>query len=124
MRVTAIVAVLVSACAAGQTGAARTLPPRNLITAEELSTVTALDLHEAVAKLRPQWLRFRGITSVRDPSAGQVRVYQDGVRMGDLDTLRRIRVEDVRELRFLGGPDATLRWGTGHGGGVIEVITK
>ena len=62
--------------------------------------------------------------SIRDQSAGEVKVYLNGVSIGDVNQLRDIRVDNVRELRFLGAAEAQQRYGVGHGGGVIEVLTK
>jgi hypothetical protein len=51
-------------------------------------------------------------------------VYVDNVRYGDLQVLRDIPINEIRELRYWNGPDATNRWGTGVVAGVIEVIKK
>jgi hypothetical protein len=48
----------------------------------------------------------------------------NGVSAGDLNELREIRVSDVKELRFLPTAQAHARYGPGHEGGVIEVITR
>jgi len=37
--------------------------------------------------------------------------------------LREINTQDVRELRFLGAGEAQMRYGVGHAGGVIEVLS-
>jgi outer membrane cobalamin receptor len=51
-------------------------------------------------------------------------VYVDNVRFGDLETLQSIPITGIAEIRYMSGPDATTRWGTGVLGGVIEVIRK
>jgi hypothetical protein len=61
-------------------------------------------------------LRGRGTSSAK--------VFIDGVEMGDTGVLRDYRVAAIRECRFIPPTDATLRFGTGYGGGVIEVFTK
>jgi len=33
-------------------------------------------------------------------------------------------LQTVREIRFTPPSDATMRYGTGYGGGVIDVITR
>jgi len=43
---------------------------------------------------------------------------------GDLAVLQDIPLVEIAEIRFINGPDATIRWGTGVVGGVIEVIRK
>ena len=77
-----------------------------------------------VQEFRPNWLRSRGVISIHDQSAGDVRVYLNGVATGGVNRLREIRAEEVRELRHLGAAEAQQRYGLGHGGGVIEVWTR
>jgi len=77
-----------------------------------------------VQEFRPNWLRARGVISIRDQTAGQVKVYINGVSAGDVNRLREIRAEDVREFHHLGAAEAQQRYGMGHGGGVIEVLTR
>jgi hypothetical protein len=95
-----------------------------VLTAEEFEGSTAIEVMALVQEFRPNWLHVRGVISIRDQTAGNVRVYVNGVSAGEVDRLREIRVEDVRELRHLGPADAQQRYGMGHGGGVIEVWTK
>src|SRR2546427_368964 len=52
--------------------------------------------------------------SIRDQSAGEVKVYLNGVSIGDVNQLRGIRVDNVRELRFLGAAEAQQRYGVRH----------
>jgi hypothetical protein len=124
-----LAALGVAACAAasqgGQSGGRRS----NVITAEEIASVTASNAYEVVQRLRSQWLVTRGVATTRDPSvegtpSGGIVVYLDGVRMGGVEALRDISVEQIRELRFIDAKDATTRYGTGHTSGVIEVYTK
>ena len=96
----------------------------NVLKAEEFEGSTAIDLMALVQEFRPTWLHSRGVTSIHDQSAGQLRVYLNGVSAGDVNQLREIRVSDVKELRFLPGAQAHARYGVGHEGGVIEVITR
>lgn len=48
----------------------------------------------------------------------------DQARYGEMSTLRNVRLTEVREIRYLSGPEATHRYGTGHAGGVIHVALK
>ena len=95
---------------------------RNLITAEELAAAAERNVFDAVQRLRPNWLRPRGTETAL--GSVPVVVYVDGMRRGGVDALSSLRLDEVTELRFLDGPDATLRYGTNVGGGVIEVITR
>ena len=73
--------------------------------------------------LRPDWLRGRGPTSLSG-GVPEVLVYVDGQRMGGRAILTQYPVNSVREIRFHNATDATQRWGTGHAGGVIELIIR
>ena len=70
--------------------------------------------------LRPTMLRPRGTSS----SQYQVVAYMDDVKLIDLNGLSTIPSERVKEIRYINSRDATTRWGTGHGSGVILVLTK
>lgn len=91
--------------------------PRNRISRAEImergdNASTAM---EVVRRLRPAWLLARGADPV---------VYVDNVRRpGGVDALFNVPVGQIRLLEFIGAADATTRWGTGHTGGVIQVVT-
>lgn len=97
---------------------------RNLITAEEIEGINVMDAYEAVRQLRPEFLRARGSFSIRSAEGQYPVVYVGGVRYGELNQLRGIRANEVHSIRFIGAADATTRWGTGHAGGVIEVLLR
>jgi len=104
----------------------RRLSPRNqgVLEPEEFEGTTAADVLALVQEFRPNWLRGRGTTSIYDPNAGDVKVYVNGVWAGDVNRLHDFRVGEVRELRFLNAGDAQQRYGSGNGGGVIEIVLK
>lgn len=79
--------------------------------------------YEAVAMLRPAFLRARGATGSRGGGTYAV-VYLDDVRLGGLSELRSIQLAQVREIRYVGPADATTRWGTNHAGGAILVTSR
>ena len=96
----------------------------SILTEEEFASSTALDVYALVQEFRPNWLHTRGAVSIMDPTAGDLRVYLNGVKTGDVTRLREMRVSEVRELRFLNAGEAQMRYGLGNSGGVIEVWTK
>jgi hypothetical protein len=104
------------------TGAAEPTSRRDVITRAELDGSEVSNAYDAIQRLRPAWFRVRGTTSTRGSS--QIWVYVDGVRLGELERLRTIPIERIRELRHISASDATIRWGTGHSSGAIEVITR
>ena len=94
-----------------------------MLTRAELASVSANNAYEAIERLRPQWLQIRGPSSVTQPEGDWPLVYMDNVRAGDVSMLPNIPVDDIGEIRFITGSDATTRWGTGVTGGVIEIIS-
>lgn len=99
-------------------------PSHRHITNAEIEGITADNAFAVVQQLRPQWLRRRGPTSVLEPEGELPTVYVDNMRVGDLAILNSIPVSEISEIRFITGPDATTRWGTGVTAGVIEIIRK
>jgi hypothetical protein len=82
---------------------------------------------EVVQNLRPQMLIPRGAGSdASGMSAASIPIiiYMDDVRLGEPSSLVNIPATRVEEIRFLNARDATTRYGTGHGSGVIVVTTK
>lgn len=105
---------------------ARRKLPRNssVLTAEEFEGTSAVDAMALVREFRPNWLQSRGTMSIMDRTVSDILVFLNGVRAGDLIRLRELRVQELRELRFLGAAEAQARYGSGTAGGVIEVWTK
>ena len=93
---------------------------RDVLTPADAVDTGTTDLYELIQVERPQWLRDRRSVSA-DGTRQPLRVIVNGVRAAGLDVLRTIRIEQFVEARHLTGPDATTRWGTGFGGGAIEV---
>ena len=102
--------------------------------------------YEAVAALRPEWLRIRGARSLAagtDPiridgtgqgvrvtgstplisEVGTIQVYLDGTKMGGLGALSAINALIIRDIYFFDAAAATIRWGEGNPHGAILVIT-
>jgi hypothetical protein len=96
----------------------------NEITAEEITRANVLNAYEAVQKLRPAMLRPRQVSSVNGQSKGELLVYVDNNRFGNAETLRQINVASIALLRYYSASEAQMKWGSGHPGGVIEVVTR
>jgi hypothetical protein len=112
--------VLLGACAsAGQ------LPPRggaNLLLEDDIRGNSFSTVYDAVAALRPNWLRTRGPDSFRSPS--QIQVYVDNMRFGGVADLRQIPTLSAYYVQWYDGLEASARWGLGHGAGAIYVSTS
>ncbi|HEX5408572.1 MAG TPA: hypothetical protein VFW89_02250 [Gemmatimonadaceae bacterium] len=129
---TALAAVaIMAACASGgstSSGSASTSPRRDayVITAAEIANVGATDAYEAVQKLRPNFLRERGQTSLSDPASTNVtpNVYLNDTKMGDISTLRDIPTDNIVTIKYWNDKEAQSRFGVGNVSGVIQVTTK
>ncbi len=87
-----------------------------VLTGEEIASVSVATAYDAVARLRPSYLRSTG---------GQTRVvYMNTHVVGGVEALRDIPAFRVREIRYLSPREATERLGRGHEGGVIIVTTR
>lgn len=91
----------------------------NLVTRQELSTVTVDNAYDAVQRLRPNMLRARTTSA---PGANQTPVvFVDGIRKGSIEYLRSIPRGEVQEIRYLNVQDATTRYGMNVPAGVLDV---
>jgi hypothetical protein len=112
-----------------------------LITQQQIDEAGVGTALEVVQRYRPRWLRASRSGSFgtsaptsrpgmpqRDGDAVATEVYAsvflDGAPYGDLSTLSSISANAVQTMEFVSASDATTRYGTGYGGGVIEVHTR
>jgi hypothetical protein len=94
-----------------------------MITKAELEGMDELNVYEAIRRLRPTWLRYRGQATLTGPNRESLRIYMNRHYFGDAESLSDVLVRDVRELRFLDARQATLRFGTDHTVGAIIITT-
>jgi len=120
----AVVGVLLTACV-HQGAQAPTNGGHDLITAEELEGAGANTLYEAVAKLRPHFLKSRAVTAYGRPATAPLMLYVDGEKMESVDDLRHLPLLEVREVRFYEPQLANLRFARyNNAGGAIAVLLK
>lgn len=118
----ALVLLLVSGCASTE-GSERSRTA-DVISRAEIEGLDVGSAFEVVERLRPRWLRTRGVTSLRDPTSGDAWVYVDGIRFGRIDSLHQLSRDSLIEVRRISARDAQTQFGTGHQGGVILVVTR
>jgi len=111
------VLVALTACGSTQAGKPTARANRNLITAEEIATISVSDGWEVVDRLRPAFLKTHGTLT---PPV----VYLDGMPDGELESLHRIQPSSIQSIQFLDPLQATQRYGRAAGGGAILVTTK
>jgi hypothetical protein len=117
---------IVSTGCGHRTGSAEPTPvDRYVITAQELERAPELTLYDAIARLRPHFLRSRTIMASGKPESVPVHLYVDGDKMDSIDDLRRLSPTNVQEVRFYEPQKAnTIFAGANNAGGAIAVILK
>ena len=126
---TRFLAVLTSAflagCASAGTGSASSATHNaNIITRDEIATVQVTNAYDAVQRLRPQFFRSHGSTSMAPSDAGLPMVYLNRQKYGDISSLKFIDVGAIREIHYYTPAEATNRFSVGSPSGAIEVITE
>ena len=97
---------------------------RKLITEEEIASTNATTAYDVIARLRAEYLRNRGPTSLLLPSRAQAVVFLNEQLFGSIDQLKQVRSDDLAEIRFFDGPDAITKFGSQYSGGVIQLVTR
>ena len=77
----------------------------NLLTREEIETITVSNLYEAVDRLRPRWLEVRGVRSVNTGTT--IAVFLNRAYLGGIEVLKTYDVRAFPRLRYLDGPTAS-----------------
>lgn len=95
--------------------------PVDVITRDEIETITGATAFDAVAKLRPRYLLKPPSSDGHDVS---LIVYVNSVLVGGVSALRDVPLATVKRIEYFDGPHATSRWGPGHEQGALLVITE
>ncbi|NUQ21991.1 MAG: hypothetical protein HOQ09_13665 [Gemmatimonadaceae bacterium] len=121
----AALALVLAATGCVSAGASRAAKrDRYLITSDEIVRSNASNAMEAVERLRPAFLTTRGPTSIQDPSPPTPIIYLDGIRYGSTRSLATIPALGIATIQYLPPIEAGMRYGLGHEGGAILVVTK
>jgi hypothetical protein len=114
----------ITACIHAKTSVAPGGDPMT-VTEEQIDKLHVATAYDIVAQTHANFLHSRGRESM-DPNVPPipVHVYVDDTYYGDLTTLRGISSTVVMEIRFYQSYEAQYKFGSGHMGGVIQVITK
>lgn len=132
-QMSARVFYLVAAAAAfgcASTGANPTVSRQSstVLTAEEISQAhaDATTAYDAIARLRPNWLAAKGVTSgYYNAGTAYAVVFLDGQQYGDVNTLKNIAAYNVGSAHYYDVTQAGARFGLkGGASGVIEVLSK
>lgn len=116
----------ISACGSGPAPSAGLGLRRTLLTAEEIATAKggAWTAYDVISRLRPEFLRSRGRSSLTTSDPATAVVYVDEIRFGELNSLKTITADQILLIEYINAADATTRFGTDHTGGAILITTK
>ncbi len=144
---------IIAACASGSGGSSSgSSSSRYVLVSADLGSSAGDNLFEVVYRLRPDFLTGRSHDAQSfgklnmdsggrrsgsgpvTPSPGTgvavvdgalpVIAYRDGARLSSVNDLKQIPVASVAEVRFVPGPQAVVKYGTDHAGGVLLVTSK
>lgn len=89
----------------------------------ELESARYATLYDAVLALRGQWLQRRGPTTLVSRPA-EIQVIAGDMRMGGVESLRRMNSDNVVSIAFVDPVAAAQRWGGSHAQGAIVVTMQ
>lgn len=95
---------------------------RDELVQDEIRSVPQSSMYEVVRSLRPRWLRERGDQSLQGSNG--IKVYLDGILVGETGELRTLDPRTVTSGQFLSPQDATTRFGSDHTRGAILLSTR
>ncbi|HVF38415.1 MAG TPA: hypothetical protein VM939_00855, partial [Gemmatimonadaceae bacterium] len=97
----------------------------SVIASDEIGALSAANAYEVIQKLRPNFLSYRGETSLnKSESSPYPTVYVDGMAFGTIATLRTIPAMQIASIRLYRSWEAATRFGMGNMGGVLEITTR
>jgi hypothetical protein len=126
MRIRSLLSIFLLAVLSACAAMGKPIEPRqpgnaNELTGEEIRASNYLNLYDAVEALRPLWLQTRSRGTTRQPA--EVQVYLDNLHQGNTETLRRMSVTGIKELRYLDATSARIRYPRVQLAGVIVVVS-
>ena len=101
---------------------------RSILIRTEFTASNDAYLFDVIQRLRPEWLRGHGQTSINNArTAGAVdpdpvHVYMGMVRLGGPEVLSRLSTTQADTVRYFTAAQAQARFGSGNTNGVIQVI--
>ena len=92
----------------------------DMITRAQIAANGRQTAYDVVKSMHPNWLVQR---SPGGKAVTPVVVFLDGTRYGAVERLSDIFASGIGSIQHIDGPSATMRWGTGYGGGVLYVTS-
>ena len=127
--------VAASAACASSSGSPKTdvqQSSRDKVTSIEISSTPSSNAYDLVTRLRPQWLKTYGVSSIGGGSGSRTSnpvtfVYLDGSKMGEIDVLKSISSSGIKSMEWISSTRAPIVFtdiGSDAVNGVISIKTK
>jgi hypothetical protein len=97
-----------------------------VVTEDQIALLRVASAYDIVAQTHGNFFHSRGRESM-NPVVPPIPVHvfvDDTYYSSDVNSLREIGADVIMEIRFYQSYDAEYKFGSGHIGGVIQVITK
>jgi len=120
-----LIAVALAGCVRANTAVAPGGDPM-VVDEDQIALLHATTAYDIVAQTHGDFFHSRGRESM-NPYVPPVPIHvfvDNTYYSADVNALREINSEVVSEIRFYQSYDAQYKFGSGHMGGVIQVITK
>src|SRR5215210_4628250 len=92
-------------------GKSDTMGTGNIISEQEIAASGVSTAYEAVERLRPNFLRSRGPSSLRTDVSSLPTVWLGRQKYGDASTLRQIPASNIVQIRFFSASESAVRFG-------------
>lgn len=88
---------------------------------EEIVDAKHNNLHSFISRARPAWMRGSKFHSMMYSTTSYPAVYVNGVRFGDLSSLKRLSLIQTFKIEYIRPEDASSKYGKDNKGGLILV---
>jgi hypothetical protein len=125
LLVLAFLLAAVGCAPAGEGGSGPARGDYNVLTQDQILSVSAASLYEVVQRQRPRWLTPRANQSLAGVGT-DILVFQGQTNLGTVEVLRQLPPNTAARLRFLDGPTAAATLpglGSRHVAGAIIIDT-
>lgn len=123
MTLAVVIGLMMTACASTAGGdQTRSTSSRDVITAEQLQSMSNQTVYDVVRKLKPTWLQKRGQVSFRGNT--EMLVVVDESQFHDLSLLTSLNASSVDEIRYMDPRKATNKYGIRASGGALLISTR
>jgi hypothetical protein len=92
---------------------------------DQIENMRAVTAYDVVSRVHGDYLHSRGRQSM-DAHMPEIpaHVFVDDTYYGDISTLKAVPASQLSEVRFYQAYEAQYKFGSGHMGGVVQLITK